>query len=41
LNMWLMMAIGTVLLAVYLVVLTRKDFPLSGLPVVGKYFNRK
>ena len=37
-NMWILMAIGTVLLGIYLFVLTRKDFPLSGLPVVGKYF---
>ena len=28
-NMWLLMAIGTVLIGVYLFVLTRKDFPLS------------
>ena len=28
-NMWLLMAIGTVLIGIYLVVLTRKDFPLS------------
>ena len=39
-NMWIMMAIGTVLLGIYLYVLTRKDFPLSGLPVVGKYFKK-
>jgi hypothetical protein len=38
--MWLMMAIGTLLLAFYLVVLVRKDFPLSGLPVIGKYFKK-
>ncbi len=40
LNMWVQMAIGTVLLIIYLAVLTRKDFPLSGLPVVGKYFKK-
>ncbi len=34
------MAVGTVLLIVYLVVLVKKDFPLSGLPVVGKYFKK-
>lgn len=39
-NMWVLMAIGTVLLVIYLAVLTRKDFPLSGLPVVGKYFKK-
>ena len=38
LNMWWQMAIGTALIAIYLIVLTRRDFPLSALPVVGKYF---
>jgi O-antigen/teichoic acid export membrane protein len=28
-NMWILMAIGTALLAIYLFVLTRKDFPLK------------
>ena len=40
LNMWMMMGIGTLLIALYLIVMTRQDFPLSGLPVVGKYFKR-
>ena len=40
LNMWIMMGIGTLLIALYLIVMTRQDFPLSGLPVVGKYFKR-
>ena len=39
-NSWVMMGTGTVLLLIYLLVLTRKDFPLSGLPVVGKYFKK-
>ena len=39
-NMWVLMAIGTVLLVIYLAFLTRKAFPLSGLPVVGKYFKK-
>ncbi|MBQ6749024.1 MAG: lipopolysaccharide biosynthesis protein [Paludibacteraceae bacterium] len=38
LNMWALMGIGTLLIAVYLIAMTRRDFPLSGLPVVGKYF---
>ncbi len=29
LNMWVMMAIGTVLLGIYLFILTRKDFPIA------------
>ena len=28
-NMWLLMAMGTVLIAIYLFVLTRKDFPIK------------
>jgi len=38
LHMWALMGIGTILLLAYAFVLTRKDFPLSGLPVIGKYF---
>jgi O-antigen/teichoic acid export membrane protein len=40
LNMWLLMAIGTVLIGIYLYVLTRKDFPLSQI-VNRKFVNRK
>ena len=40
LNMWVLMAIGTFFIAVYIIKMTRSDFPLSGLPVVGKYFKR-
>ena len=39
-NMWALMGLGTILIGIYLVVLTRRDFPLSGLPVVGKYFKK-
>ena len=28
-NMWLLMAVGTLLIGIYLFVLTRKDFPLQ------------
>ena len=35
------MAVGTLLLILYCAVLVRKDFPLSSLPVGGKYFKRK
>ena len=38
LNSWLLMLVGTALLFIYLIILVRRDFPLSGLPVVGKYF---
>jgi len=40
LNMCVLMAIGTFFIAVYIIKMTRSDFPLSGLPVVGKYFKR-
>ena len=40
LNMWVLMAIGTFFIAVYIIKMTRHDFPLSGLPVVGKYFRK-
>ncbi len=37
-NTWIMMLVGTILLAGYCYVLIKKDFPLSSLPIVGKYF---
>ena len=40
LNMWVLMATGTCFIAVYILKMTRRDFPLSGLPVVGKYFKK-
>ena len=40
LNRWLLMAIGTLFIGVYILKMTRRDFPLSGLPVVGKYFKK-
>ena len=39
LNMWILMGIGTVLIGIYLFVLTRKDFPLS--QIVNRTINRK
>ena len=39
-NMWVLMAIGTCFIAVYILKMTRRDFPLSGLPVIGKYFKK-
>ena len=39
-NTWVMMGIGTVLIGIYIFILTRKDLPLSALPVVGKYFKK-
>jgi len=40
-NMWLGMAFGTMLIVVYFFVMTRRDFPLSALPVVGKKFQKR
>ena len=40
LNTWLMMLIGTALLGIYVIILIKRDFPLSGLPIIGKYFNK-
>mgnify|MGYP002623563011 CR=1 FL=1 len=40
LGTWWMLLIGTALLGIYLAVLIRRDFPLSELPVVGKYFKK-
>ena len=40
-RMSISMIVGTVLLAVYVVVVVRRDFPLSGLPVVGKYLSKR
>ena len=40
LNMWVLMAIGTFFIGVYIIKMTRRDFPLSGLPVVGNYFKK-
>lgn len=39
-NPWIKMGFGTLVLAAYTIVLVKKDFPLSGLPVVGKYFKK-
>lgn len=40
LAMWWHMATGTLLLTIYLVYMFKRDFPLSAVPVVGKYFKR-
>lgn len=39
-DMWLGMLFGTLLVAGYTWLVVRYDFPLSGLPVVGKYFRK-
>ncbi len=37
---WIAMIIGTLLLLTYCYVLVKKDFPLSSLPVIGKYLKK-
>ena len=37
-QVWLQMLIGTILIVIYCAIFTKKDFPLSSLPYVGKYF---
>lgn len=38
---WAGIAIGTVLIVVYMTVVVKKDFPLSGLPVIGRYLGKR
>lgn len=38
LSMWLAVAVNTLLIAVFAVYLVKRDFPLRGLPVIGKHF---
>lgn len=37
-NLWARLGIKTLLVILFLVYLVKKDFPLHGLPVIGKYF---
>ena len=39
-RMSISMAVGTVLILCYLTIIIKKDFPLSGLPIIGKYFKK-
>lgn len=41
LGTWAKMGVGTIFIASYIYYMTRRDFPLSALPVVGKYFKRR
>ena len=40
LGTWVAMAVNTVLIAVFAACIVRKDLPLAGLPVIGKYFKK-
>ena len=39
--LWIALIINTLLIAVFVVYLVRKDFPLSSLPIIGKIFAKK
>jgi len=41
LPLWARLGINTVIILVYMAYIVKKDLPLSGLPVVGKYFRKK
>ena len=39
-SLWMSILLNSALVAIFVVYLVRRDFPLSGLPVVGKYFRK-
>jgi hypothetical protein len=39
-SMWLSLSVNTLLIAVFVAVIIKRDMPLSGLPVIGKYFRK-
>jgi hypothetical protein len=41
LPIWARLGINTVIILVYMAYIVKKDLPLSGLPVVGKYFRKR
>lgn len=41
LSQWAALAVNTLLILLFVAVLIKRDFPLSSLPVVGKYFRKK
>ena len=40
LSIWARLGINTVIILAYMAYIIKKDLPLSGLPVVGKYFRK-
>ena len=40
LSVWASVAVNTLLIALFMAYTVHRDFPLSGLPVVGRYFKR-
>lgn len=41
LSQWVALAVNTLLILLFVAVLIKRDFPLSSLPVVGKYFRKR
>ena len=41
LSQWAALAVNTLLILLFVAVLIKRDFPLSSLPVVGKYFRKR
>jgi hypothetical protein len=39
--MWLSLTVNTLLILIFVAYIVQRDFPLSNLPVVGKYFRKK
>jgi len=39
-SMWLSLSVNTLLIAVFVAIIIKRDMPLSGLPVIGKYFRK-
>jgi len=39
-SMWLSLSVNTLFIAVFVAVIIKRDMPLSGLPVIGKYFRK-
>lgn len=40
LPMWAALGVNTLLIALFMAMIVKRDFPLSGLPVIGKYFRK-
>ena len=38
---WLQYPYRTMLLAIYIIVMVKRDLPLQEIPYIGKYFNKK
>ena len=41
LSVWLALIVNTLLIGVFVAYVVKKDFPLSNIPVIGKYFKKQ